>query len=87
MPHAIRHHVNTELQEDRGHRAGKWQWLAADNPSAPPGRFRLYLKDLEEVARVRATLHDKAVKVGMDTFRVQVFNDLEDRVSGGGTAR
>ena len=40
-----------------------------------------------EVDQVRATLHDKAVKVGMDTFRVQVFNDLQDRVSGGGAAR
>ncbi|CAK0813875.1 unnamed protein product [Prorocentrum cordatum] len=77
----------TELQEDRGRRAGKWQWLAADDPAAPPGRFRLYLKDLEEVAKVRDTLHDKAVKVGMDTFRVQVFNDLEDRVSGAAAAR
>lgn len=77
----------TELQEERGHRAGKWQWLAAADPSAPPGRFRLYLNDLEEVARVRATLHDNAVKVGMDTFRVQVFDGLQDRVPGGTAAR
>ena len=77
----------TEQSDGPSSKVGTWKWLSATDPSAPPGRSRLFLNDLSEVSRVKAALHDKTIKIGMDTFRLQVHNDLQDRLQGGGAAQ
>eukprot|EP00959_Pyramimonas_sp_CCMP1952_P362858 7598658-Pyramimonas_sp.AAC.1 len=77
----------TEQSTAGGPKMSSWKWLSASDPSAPPGRARLFLKDLSEVQRVRNALHDKSIRVGMDTFRIHVHNDLQDQVGGADAAR
>ena len=83
-------HAGIQLSEasgDSGRKPGSWTWLAASDPAAPPGRSRLFLRDLGEVHQVRAQLHDKSIKIGLDTFRIQVHNDLVDKAQGGAAAQ
>ncbi|CAK0883473.1 unnamed protein product [Prorocentrum cordatum] len=77
----------TEQSDGPGNKIGTWKWLSDTDASAPPGRSRLFLKDLSKVSRVKAALHDKTIKIGMGTFRLQVHSDLQDRLQGGGAAQ
>ncbi|CAK0836449.1 unnamed protein product [Prorocentrum cordatum] len=69
-----------------GPKTSSWKWLSASDPSAPPGRARLFLRDLSEVRAVRDELHDGGARVGMGTFRAFVHNDLRDQVGGADAA-
>ena len=55
-----------------------WQWLAARDPDAPPGRVRLSLTSLEQVQAVVDAVHGRAIQVGSDFIAIEVQNDLLD---------
>ena len=57
-----------------------WAWAAAQDPSAPPGRVRLLLPDVDAVTRLRAAVHGRAVQIGADLISIEVLNDLIDHV-------
>ena len=61
---------------------GLWHWLAARDPSANPGRARLFLEGPEQVGVVKEALHGKAIKIGMDSFSISVSYDPDDARRG-----
>ena len=56
--------------------SGFWKHLASFDPSAPPGKARLYLDSQDEVQRVYHALHGQLVQVGNDWMSVTVHNDI-----------
>ena len=68
----------TEATTLAGAGPNAWFWLSRGDPLAPPGRARLFLTDPTAVARVRAALHGRSVRVGLDHFAIRVTNDLLD---------
>ena len=55
---------------------GFWKRLASFDPSAPPGRARLFLGSQGEVQRVYHTLHGQLVQVGNGWMSITVHNDI-----------
>ena len=51
---------------------GSWRRLAADDPTADPGRVRLYFKTMADGAAVRAAIQGRAVQVGDDLVALRV---------------
>ena len=68
----------------RARRRPPWVQLAEVDPSAPPGRVRLYLQSQDEVAAVAAQVDGRAVQLGADLLSVAVLNDLWDLRQGNG---
>ena len=64
--------------------AGTWWRVAESDPSAAPGRVRLFLGSPEEVVRVHAEVHGRAVQLGADLAAIEVNNDRIDRQQGNG---
>ena len=61
---------------------GSWRWVAAQDPSAPHGRVRLFLADVEEARRVADAVHGRAIQIGSDIVSISVNNDLIDSCCG-----
>jgi len=57
-----------------------WRWLAATDPTAPPGRVRLQLENLEQVQSIMTEIHARSLQFGSDLVAVAVQNDLLDAV-------
>ncbi|CAK0869911.1 unnamed protein product, partial [Prorocentrum cordatum] len=55
---------------------GSWRWLAAQDPSVPSGRVRLFLSDLDAVAQLMNAVHGRAIQLGGDFIRIAVHKDL-----------
>ena len=58
--------------------AGTWRWLAATDPTAPPGRVRLQLASMEQVRAVHESVHNRSIEIGVDLVAIAVQNDLLD---------
>ena len=57
---------------------GSWRWLAATDPTAPPGRVRLQLSSMEQVQAVYDSIHNRSIEIGADLVAIAVQNDLLD---------
>ena len=66
---------------------GSWRWLAAQDPSVPSGRIRLFLSDLDAVTQLMNAVHGRAIQLGGDFIRIAVHNDLLDSASGSGNGQ
>ena len=55
-----------------------WRWLAATDPSAPPGRIRLQLETLEQVQLIISHIHGRSLQFGSDLVAIEIQNDLLD---------
>ena len=67
--------------------AASWRWLAATDPSAPPGRVRLQLESFSQVQAVVNAVHQRTIQFGTDWVSIEVQNDLLDatfNISGNG---
>ena len=69
---------------DKSPTIGQWQHLARTDPSAHPGRVRLYVCTQEELDTIYAALHGQVIQVGTDHFAVTVHNDLQDAAGASG---
>ena len=67
---------------------GTWRWLAATDPTAPPGRVRLQLSSMEQVRAAHDSVHNRSIEIGADLVAIAVQNDLLDIAGlGPGTGR
>ena len=55
-----------------------WRWLAATDPTAPPGRIRLQLETLEQVQLIISHIHGRSLQFGSDLVAIEIQNDLLD---------
>jgi hypothetical protein len=65
-----------------GPKVNEYVHLASIDPSAPPGRLRLYLGSQDDVRRVANALHGQVVEVGSDLVAIEVTNDLNNSMQG-----
>ena len=63
---------------------GEYVHLASVDPSAPPGRMRVLLREEADVRRLRAALGGQSIQVGHDYVGVRVANDIIDATSAPG---
>ena len=64
--------------------AGSWRRAQDLDPTAPPGRIRVYLETPGDVTALSAMLHGRAVQLGGDLVAVEVRSDLLDARTGNG---
>ena len=76
-----------ETTSDSPGTPGYWRWLGASDPTAPPGRLRLYLRSDDEVQKLYQALHERTLQVGMDHVALQVTNDRQDLEGNGRRGR
>ena len=76
-----------EADPARGLREVSYVHLASQDPSAPPGRLRMLLRDADEVRRVYAALHGQTIQVGQDTIAIEITNDLYEAARLPGNAQ
>ena len=55
--------------------AGTWRRVVADDPSASPGRIRIYLASPDEVRTIAAEVDGRAVQLGSDLVSISVASD------------
>jgi hypothetical protein len=70
--------------EQRGPKTNEYVHLSSIDPSAPPGRLRLYLNSQDDVRKVFNALHGQIVEVGSDLVAIEVTNDLNNSLQGNG---
>ena len=77
----------TASTDSQGLRPGEYYAFRARDPYAPAGRVRLLLRSREEVRRLYAGLHGQVLRVGGDSIRIAVQNDMVDSAGQAGNGR
>ena len=90
--HALMNHLTASsglqvqaAKDPTGPRKGEYVHLASVDPSAPPGRLRLYLGSQDDVRKVFNALHGQAIQAGADYIAIEVTNDLSNSLQGNGS--
>ena len=65
-----------EASKSTAPKAGEYVHLASVDPTAPPGRLRLFLNSEEEVRKFYAALHGQTVQVGRDLIAIELAIDM-----------
>ena len=79
LMHIVARELGTPLRDasrEEDAPVSSWRWLAATDPTAPPGRIRLQLASMEQVQLVYDRVHGRAIEMGADLVAISVQNDL-----------
>ena len=65
---------------------GEFVHLASQDPSAPPGKIKVFLSSLDDVRKLYGALHGQSIVVGADRVGIIVGNNILDSLNapGGG---